>query len=323
MSRTRTVQEPATLLPFLFANWPDEKKKQVRTWLKFQAVTVNDRAISQFDHPLKRGDVVAIRTDRFAAPRTTLRSGIKILFEDATLMVIEKPEGLLSIASEAEPEKTAYFQLTDYLREGRQQAKERVWIVHRLDRETSGLMVFAKTPQAKEALQTGWDQVEKKYEAVVEGRLAKPTGKFESDLDESNPFKVFSTRPSDTTRHAVTHYRVLAEKNGRSLVELTLETGRRHQIRVQLADAGCPIIGDKKYAAKTDPARRLGLHSCHMRFTHPETGKELAFSSPLPKDLTRFFGAQPARKAEPEPRRETTRENPRPNRFGEMKRRRR
>ncbi len=292
MSRTRTVQEPATLLPFLFASWPDVKKKQIRAWLKFQAVTVNDRAISQFDHPLKRGDVVAIRTDRFAAPRTKLRSGIKILFEDATLMVIEKPEGLLSIASEAEPEKTAYFQLTEYLREGRAQSKERVWIVHRLDRETSGLMVFAKTPQAKEALQGGWDQVEKKYEAVVEGRLAKPKGTLESDLDESNPYKVFSTRPSEATRHAVTHYRVLGEGNGRSLVELTLETGRRHQIRVQLADVGCPIVGDKKYAAKTDPARRLGLHSAYLRFVHPGTGKELSFTSPLPKDLARLCAAK-------------------------------
>jgi 23S rRNA pseudouridine1911/1915/1917 synthase len=294
MSRTRTVQEPATLLPFLFASWPDEKKKQVRTWLKFQAVTVNGRPISQFDHPLKPGDVVAIRTDRFAAPRTTLPSGMKILFEDATLIVIDKPEGLLSIASEAEPEKTAYFQLTEYLRGGRPKARERVWIVHRLDRETSGLMVFAKTPEAKEALQAGWDKVEKRYEAIVEGRLPRAEGKLESDLDETNPFKVFSTRATENTRHAVTHYRVLGEGNGRSLVELTLETGRRHQIRVQLADAGCPIIGDEKYAARTNPAKRLGLHSCHLRFAHPATGKELVFSSPLPKELARLCapGAQ-------------------------------
>ena len=296
MSRPRTVQEPATLLPFLFANWPEEKKKQVRTWLKFQAVTVNGRAISQFDHPLKPGDVVAIRTDRFAAPKTVLRSGIRILFEDAALIVIDKPEGLLSIASEAEPEKTAYFQLTEYLREGRPQARERVWIVHRLDRETSGLMVFAKTPEAKEALQGNWDQFEKRYEAVVEGRLPKAQGTLKSDLDETNPFKVFSTRASANTRHAVTHYRVLAEANRRSLVELTLETGRRHQIRVQLADAGCPIVGDKKYEARPDPAKRLGLHSCHLRFAHPVTGKELVFHSPLPKELARLCTATPQTK---------------------------
>jgi 23S rRNA pseudouridine1911/1915/1917 synthase len=296
MPRARTVSQPDTLLPFLFASWPEEKRKQVRTWLKFQAVTVNGRAISQFDHPLKPGDEVAIRTDRHAAPKTVLRSGIKIIFEDATLIVIDKPEGLLSIASEAEPEKTAYFQLTEYLRGGRPQSRERVWIVHRLDRETSGLMVFAKTPEAKEALQGNWDQFEKRYEAVVEGRLPKKEGTLESDLDETNPFKVFSTRASAATRHAVTHYRVLGEANRRSLVQLTLETGRRHQIRVQLKDAGCPIVGDEKYEARTDPAKRLGLHSCYLRFVHPVTQKELTFGSPLPKELARLCAPKPPAK---------------------------
>ena len=288
MSKTRTVKEPATLLPFLFAEWPDEKRKQVRTWLKFQSVTVNGRPISQFDHPLKPGDVVAIRTDRFAAPRTVLGQGLKIMFEDAALLVVDKPANLLSIASEAEAEKTAYFMLTDYLRQGRPQARERVWIVHRLDRETSGLMVFAKTPEAKEALQGNWDQFEKRYEAVVEGRLPKDKGTLECDLDESNPFKVFRAPRSELTRHAITHFRVIARSPHRSLVELTLETGRRHQIRVQLSDAGCPIVGDKKYGAKSDPAKRLGLHSCLLRFIHPATQEEMKFTSPLPKDLAKL-----------------------------------
>ena len=249
----------------MFLAWPEEKKKQVRTWLKFQAVTVNGRPISQFDHPLKPGDTVAIRSDRFAAPKTSLPSGIKIYFEDASVLVVEKPANLLSIASEAEPEKTAYFQLTEYLRQAHPRSKQRVWIVHRLDRETSGLMVFAKTPEAKEFLQANWDRFEKKYEAVAEGRLPRPSGTLKSDLDESNPFKVFIRPASGLTRHAVTHYRVLAETKPLSLVELTLETGRRHQIRVQLASVGCPIIGDEKYGAKTDPAGRLGLHSSFLR----------------------------------------------------------
>ena len=138
MPKSRTVDQPAELLPFLFTSWPDEKRKQVRTWLKFQAVTVNDRPVSQFNHPLQPGDVVAIRSDRFAAPKTTLPSGLKICFEDAAVIVIDKPANLLSIATEAEQERTAYFQLTDYLRRGNEQARDRVWIVHRLDRETSG-----------------------------------------------------------------------------------------------------------------------------------------------------------------------------------------
>jgi 23S rRNA pseudouridine1911/1915/1917 synthase len=285
---SHAVTYPGPLLTTLFAVWPDEKKKQIRTWLKFQAITVNGRPVSQFDHPLKPGDTVAIRTDRFAAPKTRLSSGLKIDFEDAHLLVVEKPEGLLSISSPAEPEKTAYFQLTDYLRHKHPRSRERVWIVHRLDRETSGLMVFAKTAPAKEVLQAHWDKFEKKYQAVVEGRMPMESGKLESDLDESNPHHVTVRPRSERTRHAVTHYRVLKSSPHRSLVELTLETGRRHQIRVQLAYSGCPVVGDEKYGAKSNPADRLGLHACSLRFRHPVTGDELRFTSPLPKPLVRL-----------------------------------
>ena len=288
MSKTRTVENPDQLLPYLFASWPEAKRKQVRTWLKFQAVTVNGRPVSQFIHPLVRGDIVAIRADRFAIPKTVLPSGIKICFEDASIIVIDKPANLLSIATETEQEKTAYFQLTEYLRRGNEMSRDRVWIVHRLDRETSGLMVFAKSPQAKAALQTGWEKAVKRYEAVVEGKLKSESGVLASDLDESHPLRVYSAPPSESTRHAVTHYRVLARREWRTLVELTLETGRRHQIRVQLADAGCPIVGDEKYGAKSDPAKRLGLHACGLRFPHPETGREMKFESPTPKDLLRL-----------------------------------
>ena len=289
MPKRSIVEKPAELLAYLFATWPEVKRKRVRTWLKFQAVTVNDRPVTQFNHGLLPGDVVAVRSDLIAAPKTVLSSGMKVFFEDATLIVIDKPENLLSVASEAEAKKTAYFQLTDYVRQGRGHARDRIWIVHRLDRETSGLMVFAKTATAKRTLQAGWDEAEKRYEAVVEGRLAAESGVFESDLDETNPFKVHSTPRCAQTRHAITHYRVLARAPRRTLVELTLVTGRRHQIRVQLADAGCPIVGDKKYGARTDPVKRLALHACVLKFPHPVTKKELRFTSPLPRDLARLM----------------------------------
>jgi len=288
MYAPRTVDKPAELLAYLFAAWPSAKKKQVRTWLKHEAVLVNGRVITQFNHPLKPGDVVAIRSDRYAAPDTVVGAGIRVLFEDATLLVIEKPPDLLTVASEAEQEKTAYYQLTDYLRAGDPRAHERVWIVHRLDRETSGIMVFAKTPEAKGILQTGWDKAEKRYQAVVEGLLPDDQGTFQSWLDETSPFKVFSVPRSPATRHAVTHYCVLKRNSGRTLVELTLETGRRHQIRVHLADAGCPVVGDAKYGAKTNPAKRLGLHAWTLRFPHPLTNQELKFKSSLPAELARL-----------------------------------
>ena len=288
MPKPSTVAAPAELLAYLFSIWPEVKKKQVKMWLKYQAIMVNGRPVTQFNQPLHPGDVVAVRTDRFATPKTVLPGGMNVFFEDAALIVINKPADLLSIASEAEPEKTAYFKLTEYLRGNDDRGRERVWIVHRLDRETSGLMVFAKTAEVKATLQAGWDQFEKRYEAVVEGRLPQAEGTFESDLDESNPFRVRIVPPSALTRHAITHYKVLSHKRGRTLVALTLETGRRHQIRVQLAAAGCPIIGDEKYGSKSNPAKRLGLHACGLRFPHPKTGEELRFESPLPRELARL-----------------------------------
>jgi 23S rRNA pseudouridine1911/1915/1917 synthase len=223
-----------------------------------------------------------------AAPETKLASGIRIRHEDEDIIVIEKPAGLLSIASLSEEQKTAYAFLTNHVRQGNPRGRERVWVVHRLDRETSGLMIFAKNEPAKIALQDAWDTVEKKYLAVVEGAFSDQAGKFDSHLDESNPLKVYAAEQGPETRHALTRYRVTKKGKTTTLVELTLETGRRHQIRVQLAEAGCPIVGDKKYGAQTNPIKRIALHASTLRFMHPVVKKEMRFDSPLPGDLGRL-----------------------------------
>ena len=285
MSTARTVTKPAELLAYLFEAWPETKKKQVRAWLKFGSVAVNGRVITQFDHALKPGDTVQIRPKGLAAPETKLASGIRIRHEDADIIVIDKPAGLLSIASASEEEKTAYAFLTHHVRQGNPRGRERVWVVHRLDRETSGVMIFAKNESAKFALQEGWDAVEKQYLAVVEGAPASDAGKFDSWLDESNPLKVYVANEGPETRHAITRYRVTKKGNATTLIELTLETGRRHQIRVQLADAGCPIVGDKKYGAETNPIKRIALHASTLRFPHPVTREVMRFDSALPGDL--------------------------------------
>jgi 23S rRNA pseudouridine1911/1915/1917 synthase len=288
MPPARTVSQPSQLLEYLFEAWPETKKKQVRAWLKFGSVSVNGRIITQFDHALKLGDKVEIRAKGLAPPETPLAGGIRIKHEDEAVIVIEKPAGLLSIASPSEPEKTAYAFLTDHVRRGNRLSRERVWIVHRLDRETSGLMIFARTEAAKRVLQENWDAVEKKYLAVVEGAPPGESGVFDSHLDESNPLKVYVAREGPGTRHAQTRYRVVKKGKATTLVELTLETGRRHQIRVQLAEAGCPIVGDKKYGAATNPIRRIALHASKLRFKHPATGAEMRFESALPGDLGRL-----------------------------------
>lgn len=284
----KTVQHPTELLPFLFDAWPEVKKTKVRQWLKFGAVRVNGKAVTRFNHPLKSGDTVAILPEKPSPSASLLPPGIHVVFEDEAIIVIEKPAHLLTVGTETEREATAFAYLTDYVRGLYGRSKARVWIVHRLDRETSGLVVFARTEETKEAMQKNWDQADKKYLAVTEGTPKSDEGVLISHLDESQPHKVFSAQPSEKTREARTHYRVLKRGMGRCLVELTLETGRRNQIRVQMADIGCPVVGDEKYGAKTNPARRVALHACWLRFQHPITGAEMHFESPLPPSLARL-----------------------------------
>lgn len=288
-SQQVTVQQPAELLKFLLATWPEAKRKTLQNWLKFRQVSVNGEAVTRFNHPLSRGDIVAIGKSAPSAPAGKIGAGIRIRHEDGHLIVIEKPSGLLSMASERERDRTAYAQLMHHARRGDPKSRERVFIVHRLDKETSGLMVFARSEEAKRFLQDHWDQTKKRYLAVTTGRPRAESGRYETHLDESDPLRVRSLpKPGNKTRHAVTEYRVIQSCERHSLVELTLVTGRRHQIRVHLAGDGCPIIGDERYGNGSNPAGRLGLHSASLEFRHPVTKQQLRFESPLPPELAKF-----------------------------------
>jgi 23S rRNA pseudouridine1911/1915/1917 synthase len=182
--------------------------------------------------------------------------------------------------------------MTDYLRRRGSSSHERLWIVHRLDRETSGLIVMAKSEKAKLWLQANWARMKKRYLAVVEGVMPKVENTLTGFIDESQPHRVFvSDHATSKTREATTHYRVLGENKSRSLLEINLETGRRHQIRAQLAAAGCPIVGDKKYGARTNPIKRIALHASYLKLLHPKDERELFFESPLPDDVARLAPA--------------------------------
>jgi len=289
MPTSHTVEHPAELLAFLLVCHRATKKTKVRQWLKHGSVHVNGQSVTRFNHLLKIGDLVSIRARDEMRAESLLPRGMDVVFEDPSLIVIEKPANLLSMASETEREKTAYACLTDYVRRGNPRSPERVWIVHRLDRETSGLMVFARTEAAKRTLQKHWQETEKRYLAVVEGKPPADHGVLESHLDESRLFKVYSAPPSERTRLAVTHYRVIRRTATGAFLELKLETGRRNQIRVHLADAGCPVIGDQKYEARTNPAGRLGLHASFLEFPHPLTRELVTFESTLPPVLSRLI----------------------------------
>jgi 23S rRNA pseudouridine1911/1915/1917 synthase len=221
-------------------------------------------------------------------PYTRRRHGapadIEILFEDRDVLVAVKPAGLLTIATEKERRQTAYALLFEHVR---RQRDGRLFIVHRLDREASGLLVFAKSPEAKEALQAQFKDhsAGRTYIAVVEGRIPRDTFTVESFLAENAAFRCYSTRDPAKGKRAVTHVKVLRRTPHRTLVEVRLETGRKHQIRVHLADEGFPIVGDPAYGNGRNPIRRMALHGAGLVFGHPRTGKPMTFTAPLPAEL--------------------------------------
>ncbi len=275
--------EATTLLSFLLSAWPGRvTRTQAKRWLHFKAVLVNGEGQSNFALPLKPGDAVAIRSGKFAPPGAKFPAGIKIVHEDNSILVIEKPPGLLTIATDKQEKENAYYKVTAYLRKRGQ--NERIFIVHRLDRDTSGLLVFAKTPQAKRHLQGNWERaVAKRYVALVEGAPKPPQGTLRSHLDESRTERVVALpEATELTREAITHYKTLQSGPIYTLLDISLETGRRNQIRVQFAEAGHPVAGDEKYGARSNPVRRLALHASELNFPHPVTGKTLQYRSPAP-----------------------------------------
>ena len=283
-----TAKEDSRLIDFLFTALAGYKKNKVRSYLKFGAVSVNGTVSRKYDHRLRPGDDITVQTVKREIIAASTKFPFKVIYEDDDIIVIDKPAGLLTIATEKERDQTAYRALTEYVRMRDPKGRARVFIVHRIDRDTSGLIVFAKKGEAKEKLQDDWGTVEKRYLAVVEGSPEKDSGTRKSNLTESKFRAVHSGPREEGSKLAVTRYRVLEKGGGYSLVEVILDTGRKHQIRVHMADMGCPVAGDRRYGAKTDPARRLALHASYIAFKHPVTGKALVFQSPLPDVLRKL-----------------------------------
>jgi 23S rRNA pseudouridine1911/1915/1917 synthase len=277
------IASRSELLPYLLGQPIGLSRKQAKDLLKFQAVTVRGRMRVRHDTLLAPGDIVEIAARRQVRDRSLERVGLHIVHIDDAIVVIDKPAGLLSMGSEREKEKTAHRMLNEHLKALAKPPRQQVFIVHRLDRETSGLMVFARSESAQAALQRNWKDVTKRYLAIVEGTPSNTSGTLRENLVESKSFKVHRVEKGGEA--AITHYRVLKTYGERSLLELTLETGRKHQIRVQLAAIGHSILGDRKYGATTEPARRLALHSCELRFRHPLSGAAMEFHSALPTPL--------------------------------------
>lgn len=280
--QTHKATEEEPLRAFLARVVAGATGKRLEQLLHFKSVAVNGEVVTRGAHALKPGDVVTIHFDKRPAPKTVLDENLRVVYEDADIIVVDKPPGLLSIATERERERTAYAIVTDYVRQ--RSPEGRVFVVHRLDKGTSGLIVFARSEAVKRALQDGWRDVEKKYYALVEGAPDPPRDTIRTQLRENKGLEVYSTDEGDGS-DAITEYRTVKKTKRYALLEITLQTGKKNQIRVHLAERGHPVAGDKKYGAHGNPAGRLGLHAHSLSFTHPSRRERIALTSPLPKAL--------------------------------------
>ena len=217
-----------------------------------------------------------------APPKRFQPHGLSILYEDRDIIVVDKTNGLLTISTDKVKENTAYYLLTNYVRRGNPKSKNRIFIVHRLDRDTSGIIVFAKNEKAKRYLQDNWQKFEKKYYALVKGKLPDKEGVITSYLAENAAHRVYSVTDPEKGKLARTGYKVLKESNKYSLIEINLLTGRKNQIRVHFSEKGHPVVGDKKYGFKERGIKRLTLHAASLTILHPYTKKEMTFKAEIP-----------------------------------------
>jgi len=222
--------------------------------------------------------------------RSHLPRGVVIIHEDRDILVVEKPPGLLTVGTDRVRSETLYYKLTDYVRKGNVKSRERVFIVHRLDREASGILVFARSERAKSCLQSQWPEVEKRYLAVVHGHLTPKSGTITSYLAENKAHIVYSTGSHTKGKLSHTGYNVLKERNAFSLLEIDLLTGRKHQIRVHLAEKGHSVVGDKKYGNVDKAHKRLALHAKSLSFNHPSSGRSITFETKTPRYFTELVG---------------------------------
>lgn len=274
------VRQADELMPFLLKAMPGISRNKVKTLLTNRTIYVDQVITTQYNFQLQPGMKVQISKAR--GQKEFRSSLLKIVYEDAYIIVIDKREGLLSIATNREKERTAYSILTEYVR--RSAREHRIYIVHRLDKDTSGLMVFAKDEKTKRKLQDNWENIviDRRYVAVVSGEMEKDSGTITSWLKDNKVYITYSSLSNNGGDKAITHYNVIKRANGYSLLELQLETGRKNQIRVHMQDLKHPIIGDTKYGNGIDPIGRLGLHAFKLYFYHPVTGELMKFETPYP-----------------------------------------
>ena len=290
--RENRGNETVGLMEFVAGFMPDAKRNDLKKWLKYGHLMVDGIVSKGFDTPVEPGSLVELNLSR---PFVTFQHRrLELVYEDDDIIVVNKGYGLLSVGTgrpgadgKVKKEETAYNILKDYVKQ--KNPANKIFVVHRLDRDTSGLMMFAKSIEAQTAMQHNWNNMvlSRKYVAVVEGVVEAPEGVIESNLEETGSFHVYSTHEQGEGKKAVTRYKVLQRGRTSTLVEFNLDTGRKNQIRVHSSDIGHPIVGDRKYGAAASSLHRLALHARSLSFAHPMTRKYMNFETPIP---TKFIG---------------------------------
>lgn len=273
------VEQQIELFRYL-SNVTEYSKNKIKSLLKYQNVLVNGKIVTQYNYLLKKNDNVEITKKRMPNIKD-----IEVLYEDDEFLVINKKAGLLTIATSKEKVRTLFHYVYNYVKEINKNNK--IFIVHRLDKETSGIVLFAKNEKIKQALQDRWNEIVtlREYQAVVEGVFLEKSKKIEMYLIENKEGQVYKSKIKNLGKLAITKYNVVKHNGKYSLVNINIETGRKNQIRVAMAELGRPIVGDKKYKAKSNPCKRLMLHATKLEFIHPITKKKYKFTSNVPNSF--------------------------------------
>lgn len=287
------ASEDTQLLQFLLDKQVRKSRNAVKSLLAHKQIKVNNKLQTQFDFELKAGDRVSVMKFNQARKLNKMK-GLTIVFEDEYIIVIEKEAGMLSVGTEKEKTLTIFNILNNYVK-AKGKKDSRIFVLHRLDREISGLMIFSKDAETQSICQKNWDLIvpEHKYLAVVEGQLEPREGSIRSWLTENKNYMIFSSSFNNGGIEAISHYKTIAETKHCSLLEIELQTRRKNQIRAQLNQLKHPIVGDKKYGASSNPIKRIALHSQRMTIKHPISGQKLEFESNLPKAISQLITEKP------------------------------
>ena len=278
------VEKESELLDFLIEKQVRKSRSAIKSLLVHKQIKVNGKLVTQFNRELKAGDKVSVMKFDQSKKEKRLK-GLKIVFEDDDLIIIDKEAGFLTVSTDKEKLRTVYGILNEYVKKNGK--NRRVFVLHRLDREVSGFLIFAKSTEIQDIFQKNWDKLVKEYTytAVIDGKPEKEEGTIESWLTENKNFVMQSSSFDNGGLKSITHYKTVKSTERYTLLDFDLETRRKNQIRVQMQSIGHPIVGDKKYGAKNNPIKRIALHVRELALKHPMTNELLEFKSPIPKAI--------------------------------------